>query len=117
MDDDDPIEEGFPGLFDPVNLSAPFDNSSYPFGEQNGEPSTFAEEIIAGWLRSSGCDGASRGGVVSVTGGNPAVAVIDISVPCADTGQSLFPYSGGFRMEVAIVGARASVSVAPDPLR
>lgn len=99
------------GLFDETLLSAPFETSGNFIGESGPGPEIIATRIIEDWLATSGCDGASRGEIVSVTSGDPAAVTLDISIPCADTPDSLFPYSGGFRLVLTISGGDGSWEV------
>lgn len=95
--------------FDDALLSAPFENSSYPVGEADGEPQEFADEIRAQLVDFADCGGESRGEIVSITGENPAIIVIDVSIPCADSSEALFPYSGGVRYEMGVTGDQSGV--------
>lgn len=92
------------GLFDETLLSAPFETSGNFIGESGPGPEIVATRIIEDWLATGGCDGASRGEMVSATSGDPAAVTIDIAMPCADTAESFFPYSGGVRVMLTLSG-------------
>ena len=98
-----------PVPFDEALLSAPFENSSYPVAETDGEPGEFADEITTRLVDLAACGGESSGEIVSITGENPATIVIDVSIPCADSSDAFIPYSGGLRYEMDVTADQSGV--------